>query len=41
VAFEFVLLLALSAQNFCLVRALDRFDDIHLQFRLPHTSPMT
>ena len=39
VAFEFVMLLALSAQNLCLVSALDRFEDIHLQFRLPpHTS---
>jgi hypothetical protein len=38
VAFEFVMLLALSAQNLCLVGALDRFEDIHLQFRLPHTS---
>ena len=40
VAFEFVMLLALSAENLCLVGALDRFEDIHLQFvrRLPQTS---
>jgi hypothetical protein len=40
VAFEFVMLLALSAQNLCLVGALDRFDDIHIQFLLPppHTN---
>ena len=37
VAFEFVMLLALSAQNLCLVASLDRFDDIHLQFLLPQT----
>lgn len=33
VAFEFLLLLAISAQNAFLVNALDQFQDIHIQFQ--------
>ena len=32
VAVEFAMMLAISAENMCLVNALDQFDDIHLQF---------
>ena len=32
VAVEFAMMAAISAQNLCLINALDQFDDIHLQF---------
>ena len=35
VAFEFVFMLVLSAQNACVVHALDQFQDIHLRLERP------